>query len=127
MYDNSFTNERIKETEGDPHTYIVNARVWDVKPEGTFPKERFYVFAGNAELDPFIITNKKEMQNVFNALNIEEKATGNIKKDIEKIPTQYEDRVVALPTNYRKDFEENIVKSLQDIARSFCSSRRKTI
>ena len=72
MYDNSFTNERIKETEGDPHTYIVNARVWDVKPEGTFPKERFYVFAGNAELDPFIITNKKEMQNVFNTLNIED-------------------------------------------------------
>lgn len=116
MYDSSFTTERIKETEGDPHTYVINARVWDVKPEGTFPKERFYVFAGNSELDPFIITNKKEMQNVFNAMYIDEKATGNIKKDIAKIPTQYADRVVALPTNYRKDFEENIIKSLQDIA-----------
>ncbi|MBQ2639177.1 MAG: hypothetical protein IJF92_00205 [Bacilli bacterium] len=116
MYDSSFTNERIKETEGDPHTYIINARVWDVKPEGTFPKERFYVFAGNSELDPFIITNKKEMQNVFNAMYISETATGNIKEDVEKIPSQYKDRVVALPTNYRKDFEENIIKSLQDIA-----------
>lgn len=116
MYDTSFTTERIKETEGDPHTYIIDAKVWDVKPEGTFPKERFYVFAGNSELDPFIITNKKEMQNVYDSMYLDLKATGNIKKDVENIPLQFKDRVVALPTNYRKDFEDNIIKSLQDIA-----------
>ena len=116
MYDTSFTTERIKETEGDPHTYVIDAKVWDVKPEGTFPKERFYVFAGNAELDPFIITNKKEMQNVYDALYINGEVSGNIKKDVENIPLQYKDRVVALPINYRKDFEDNIIQSLQDIA-----------
>lgn len=116
MYDTSFTTERIKETEGDPHTYVIDAKVWDVKPEGTFPKERFYVFAGNSDLDPFIITNKKEMQNVYDSMNLDLKATGNIKEDSDRLPLQYKDRVVALPINYRKDFEENIIKSLQDIA-----------
>ena len=32
-FDSSFTNQRLKETEGDPHTYVVNARSWDVKPQ----------------------------------------------------------------------------------------------
>ena len=116
MYDSSFTNERIKLTEEDPHTYVINARVWDVKPKGTFPEERFYVFAGNSELDPFIITNQKEMQDVYNSFYLDLKASGNIKEDIAKIPSQFQDRVVALPINYRKDFETNIIKSLQDIA-----------
>lgn len=116
MYDTSFTTERIKETEGDPHTYVIDAKVWDVKPEGTFSKKRFYVFAGNSELDPFIITNKKEMQSVYDALYLDMTATGNLKNDTEKIPLQFKDRVIALPIDYRKDFEENIIKSLQDIA-----------
>ena len=36
----------------------------------------------------------------------------DIYEDIEKIPTQYEDRVVALPTNYRKDFEDEKEKEI---------------
>jgi hypothetical protein len=116
MYDTSFTDERIRETEGDPHTYVINARQWDAKPKGTFPAERFYVFSGSSELDPFIITSKKELQTVFNTLKLDYTATDNIKEDIEHLPIQLSDKIIPIPVNYRESFNENIVKALQDIA-----------
>ena len=66
-FDSSFTNQRLKETEGDPHTYAVNARSWDVKPQN-YSKERFFVFCGSGEIDPCILDTYIEVNNILDSL-----------------------------------------------------------
>ena len=51
----SFTDKRIKEVEGDDNVLIINARVWDVKPKGTYSDEMFWVFTGSDLLDPYVV------------------------------------------------------------------------
>ena len=60
QYDSSFTNQRIKELADDPHAYIVNAKIYDVKPQN-YSKDRFSVFIGSGELDPMIIETTAEV------------------------------------------------------------------
>ena len=66
-FDSSFTNQRLKETEGDPHTYVVNARSWDVKPQN-YSKDRFYVFCGSGEIDPMILETTADVNSILDSL-----------------------------------------------------------
>lgn len=55
--DKSFLEEHMKkkaETEGD-NTIIVDEAVWNVKPEGTYAKERFWVAVGNRFLPSLVL------------------------------------------------------------------------
>ena len=40
----------LQETQNES-TYIVDKPVWEVKPEGTYSKETFYIGLGNKFLD----------------------------------------------------------------------------
>ena len=43
MYDNSFSSQRLKEVEGDPHVYVIDGKIWEVKA-GNYSDEKFPVF-----------------------------------------------------------------------------------
>lgn len=116
----SFTEKRIAEGRKNNFANMVVAapRLWDVKPKGTYSDDRFYVFGGNDAIDPFIITNIKDLNTVRGALLLE---TYPIEKDLEEacketINELSEELVVPIPTDFRKDFENDIIKALQDIA-----------
>lgn len=114
-FDSSFTNQRLKETEGDPHTYVVNARSWDVKPQN-YSKERFYVFCGSGEIDPCILDNYQEVNNILDSLGLDRVNNISTKKAIEHIPSELREKVVAVPTDFYIDFKQNLLQSIQDIA-----------
>ena len=71
------------------NTYIVDKPVWEVKPEGTYSKEKFYIGLGNKFLDSIVIPDS----------------------DKDKLQS-YRDRgyqVIEAP----KDFKENALKDLE--------------
>ena len=116
QYDSSFTNQRIKETQNDPHTYIVNARIYDVKSQN-YSKERFYVFTGSNDLDPMILDTVADVNSILDSLGLSRIATEiSIKEAIESLPKHVQEKVLSVPVDFYTDFKQNLVKSIQDIA-----------
>ena len=114
-FDSSFTNQRLKETEGDPHTYVVNARSWDVKPQN-YSKERFFVFCGSGEIDPCILDTYIEVNNILDSLGLDRVKEMSVKDAIEFIPLELRNQIVGVPIDFLKDFQQNLLQSIQDIA-----------
>ena len=115
-FDSSFTNQRLRETEGDPHTYVVNARSWDVKPQN-YSKERFYVFTGSGELDPMILDTIADINGILDSLGLERAPLDiTIADAINLIPSELRTKIVAVPMDFIKDFRQNLLQSIQDIA-----------
>ena len=54
MYESSFTEEIIKESQGEKNVMIFDAKLWDVKNPENYSKERFVVFSGNELIDPVV-------------------------------------------------------------------------
>lgn len=84
-------NEQVAKT-GKSTIYIYDKRVWDVKPEGSFPAEKFFVFAGDLARRPRILL------------------------DNEVVADEDRHLVVAIPINFRHDFEQDIINALREIA-----------
>lgn len=116
MYDTSFTEERIQATRDDPHTYVVDAKIWEVKPEGTYSKERFYVFTGSAELDPFIVQSYQDVNNFFDSIQLPRVSEMPVEEAITFVPHEFRGCFMSLPTDFLKDFQNNLISSIQDIA-----------
>lgn len=115
-FDSSFTNQRLKETEGDPHTYVVNARSWDVKPQN-YSTERFYVFCGSGELDPMILETTADVNSILDSLGLVRlDINTDIKDAIDYIPQELKSKIVDVPIDFYKDFKQNLLQSIQDIA-----------
>ena len=116
----SFTEKRIEEGRRDDfkHMRVATPRLWDVKPKGTYSEDRFYVFAGNDSLDSLIINTMYDLNNVREALLLDK---FDINMDVEEgclktIEELEVELVIPIPTDFRKDFENDILKALQDIA-----------
>lgn len=97
-YPGQFTD--VKEAEaklelertGKTSIYVYDKRTWDIKPPGSFMKERFRVFKGDESRKPRILDGGEES------------------------PSNSEDDVVEVPMDYLSDFERDMVSSLRDIA-----------
>ena len=91
-YPGEFTDVKIEEAKSDPSIYIYDKRVWDVKPKGTFSDKMFKVFCGSAGQQPEIILDPK------------------------KYKTTDAPRIIDVPQDFLKDFQDDIIGSLRDIA-----------
>ena len=116
----SFTEKRIQEGRKDnfEHMVVASPRLWDVKPKGTYSDERFYVFGGNDTIDAFVIQNIKDLNTVRSALlmdtfSIDANLEDSILQTMEELD---EELIVPVPTDFRNDFNNDIIKALQDIA-----------
>lgn len=118
MYANSFMSKLKEECKNDPHTYYIETTIWDVKPKGTYSDERFYVFKGADNLDPALCDTVMDVSNITEVLgygrldNFETPAQA-IKSLPEEAQSLY---FVAIPTDFRKSFDDNLIQALQDIA-----------
>ena len=93
----SFLEEHMKKkaiSEGD-NTIIVDEAVWNIKPEGTYSKKKFYVAVGNRFLTSEVIT--EENPNLDNYRN-----------------KGY--RIIEVPIDLRPDFIDDIDRALCDFA-----------
>jgi hypothetical protein len=95
-YPGQFTDRKEEEAKKDPSIYIYDKRSWDIMPEGTFSGETFELFIGDETRQPFIIT---------------EETAGRVsaKDRASKL-------VIDIPSEYRIEFENDIMGALRDTA-----------
>lgn len=91
-YPGEFTDVKLAEAKEDPTIYVYDKRVWDVKPRGTFSNQRFKVFIGDAGRKPVIVDPEF------------------------KFLAGDEARIIEVPIEFHKDFRDDMIGSLRDIA-----------
>ena len=88
---NEFTDVKIAESKTNPRIFVYDKRVWDVKPN-SFTGETFRLYIGNQTNRPRIIQDDEE-------------------------PREHELPLIDhIPIEFKTEFEEDIVKSVRDIA-----------
>ena len=91
-YPGEFTDVKLAEAETDKTIYIYDKRVWEVKPEGTFSGNNFTIFVGD------------------------EHRKGRIMHDEEEVAPEDRHLVMQIPTEFKSQFEHDLIGSLRDIA-----------
>jgi len=91
-YPGQFTDRKQEEALTDPTIYVFDKRVWEVKPEGTFGRERFRVFIGDETRKPRILKDEEEVADVD------------------------ENLVDEIPFEFKREFEVDIINALREIA-----------
>lgn len=97
-YPGQFTDLKQEERDrevarlGRSTIYVYDRTTWDVKPDGTFSGDWFRVFVGDETRKPRILSED------------------------ESIPLENMSLVIDVPEEYRKEFEQDIMNALRDIA-----------
>ena len=115
MYDNSFSSQRLKEVEGDPHVYVIDGKIWEVKA-GNYSDEKFPVFIGNEVLDPMIIESVADINSVLDSAQCPHIEDMELSDAIKLIPERLLNLFVEVPVDFKSSFTNNIVNAIQDIA-----------
>lgn len=117
MYDSSFTSERIKESEGDPHVKVFDAKIWEVKNVNTYSKERFVVFSGNELIDPVVCDSVADVNYIRSHYKLPQVDVDTPNEAIKGIEDyDIKKRFIEVPMNFYSEFKGNIIQALQDIA-----------
>jgi hypothetical protein len=95
QYPGEFTDRKIAEARTNPAIFVYDKRAWEVKPEGTFSGDWFFIFAGDATRKPRVLTTAEAE---------ELRATDDAPS------------VIAIPEEYRPAFEADLLAALRDIA-----------
>lgn len=117
MYDSSFTSERIKESEGDPHVKVFDAKIWEVKNVNTYSKEKFVVFSGNELIDPVVCDSVADVNYIRSHYKLPQVDVDTPNEAIKGIEDyDIKKRFIEVPMNFYSEFKGNIIQALQDIA-----------
>ena len=97
-YPGEFTDRKIQEaqselkTTGKTSIYVYDPKLWEIKPEGTYSGEWFKLFLGDIARKPRIL------------------------KDSDEVPAEDRHLVMAIPIEYKSEFERDILSAIRDIA-----------
>jgi hypothetical protein len=91
-YPGQFTDKKQEEAKTNPQIFIYDKRVWEIKPEAYTDSEWFHVFTGDMTRKPRIL-----------------------QKD-EKVPNSERPLVMAIPAEYKSEFQKDIINALREIA-----------
>lgn len=91
----SFIDRRLAAAHHDPSIYAMEMATWEVKPPGSFSGRTFQVLCGGSSLRSRILPPGEEVV-------------------LATLPD--EARVIAVPEEYRVDFESNLEDAIRDIA-----------
>lgn len=111
----SFTEQRKKVAIGNKHSLIINARLWDVKPKGTYDSEGFWVFVGSDIIDAMICDVPEDIYQFTDSINLP-RIAGTIEEIIKALPESVRDYYTWAPNDFRKQYEDNLIMSLQDLS-----------
>ena len=117
-HNSSFTEKRIASSMDDPHVKVINSRLWDVKPKGTYSSKPFYVFIGSELLDPYLVLEVNDVNQFLESVGepTYHETFVDLPLAVEKLPSAYRHLFVAVPIDFKKSFDIDIITSLQDIA-----------
>lgn len=117
MYESSFTEEIIKESQGEKNVMVFDAKLWDVKNTENYSKERFVVFSGNELIDPIVCKTVTDINYIREYYKLPKSTKTTPNEAIQDIQDyDIRKRFIEIPENFRKEFEGNIIQALQDIA-----------
>lgn len=111
----SFTEEVIKKSQNDPTTMIFSPALWDVKPQ-EYGNDRFLVYAGGNNIEPFVIHNLEDLNVITQAFNKPMILDIPLDKVYDKLPTDMQQFIIEVPEEHRSVFELNILEGLQSLA-----------
>lgn len=118
----SLTSKLYDKSLTDPSIRYARARLWDIKPQGTYKNEYFYVFAGNDKFDPFIINYTVDL---CTKLGISLDPSLSLPEAISKLSQEYRLLIDEVPIDFRHIYENNIIQGLQDFSGMSVSSTGK--
>lgn len=118
----SLTSKLYDKSLTDPSIRYARARLWDIKPQGTYKNEYFYVFAGNDKFDPFIINDTIDL---CTKLGISLDPSLSLREAISKLSQEYRLLIDEVPIDFRHIYENNIIQGLQDFSGMSVSSTGK--
>ena len=118
----SLTSKLYDKSLTDPSIRYARARLWDIKPQGTYKNEYFYVFAGNDKFDPFIINDTVDL---CTKLGISLDPSLSLPEAISKLSQEYRLLIDEVPIDFRHIYENNIIQGLQDFSGMSVSSTGK--
>ncbi len=95
----AFTEERIKAARKDPTIFVAEYATWDTWPIERFNPERFHVLVGDDQCQSRILLPEE---------------VSTVKREISQ-PDRFA-RVIEIPTDFKKDFEDNIDDAIRDQA-----------
>lgn len=90
-YPGQFTDKKEAEAKNNPRIFVYDKRVWQVRPE-KFSGQYFQVFIGDQTRKPRVI------------------------KDEERIAVGDRHLIMSIPVEYKRQFENDMLPSLRDIA-----------
>jgi hypothetical protein len=123
-FQSSFVTSRIKKARRDGSATIIEARLWDTKPEN-YSKDRFFVFKGSEKQDAYLIEGPEDLltiasdsiKPVIQSLYASSKVTGNslIKEILSVLPNKFQDNFLPVPTDFLPSFKEDVFTSLRNL------------
>lgn len=99
-YPGEFTDRKQAEArqevarDGKSRIFVYDRTLWQIKPEGTYGKERFRLFLGDESRKPRILEEAAE------------------------VVTEDADLVMEIPEEFRSEFDRDILSAIRDIAGS---------
>lgn len=121
-FKSSFTQQLYEKSLTDPSIKYARARLWDIKPKGTYSDETFFVFAGNEKFDPFIIADTATL---CTKLGISIDPSLPVKEAISLLSQEYRLLVDEVPVDFFSIYNSNIIQGLQDFSGMSVSSTGK--
>jgi hypothetical protein len=114
-----FTARRIRASANDPTVFARDYSLWDVKPEEYYSSEKFYVVCGNENTPSKLLTDEEVPR--FRAAQ----EAGTLPDGV---------TVIAVPEDFRQDFDSDLEGAIRDIAgistvaiRPFIQRREKLV
>ena len=90
-YPGQFTDRKEDEAKRNPHIYVYNRRIWEVKPRGAYSEETFRVFVGDTTRQARFVAPEEVVDDDDAHL------------------------LVDVPIDFRHSFEEDMMASVRDI------------
>ena len=112
-FQSSYTQKLYEKSLTDPTIKYARARLWDIKPKGTYSDEMFYVFAGNDKFDPFIIHDTSDL---CVKLGISVDPSLSIKEAISRLSQEYRNLIDEVPIDFYNIYSSNVIQGLQDFS-----------
>lgn len=112
-FQSSYTQRMYEKSLTDPSIKYVRARLWDIKPKGTYSSEFFYVFAGNEKFDPFIIDSTDTL---CVKLGVSIDPSLPVKESIARLSQEYRMLIDEVPVDFYNIYQSNIIQGLQDFS-----------
>lgn len=112
-FQSSYTQQLYEKSLTDPTIKYARARLWDIKPKGTYSDEMFYVFAGNEKFDPFMIDSTSDL---CAKLGISLDPSLTIPESISKLSQEYRNLIDEVPIDFYNIYKSNIIQGLQDFS-----------